>query len=132
MIVGGVVFLLNLVSLVMQYLRPKVFARIETSRWGATYMSWSNLSENLTFVGKGPGLDVKSKDDIGVGVLNGLQDEQIVERYQGKRKKGQSQSLTLTNRRVNFRRSSVCCGGKILRADSLSSYKLEEVASTTS
>ena len=33
---------------------------------------------------------------------------------------------------MNFRRSSVCCGGKILRADSLSSYKLEEVASTTS
>ena len=34
--------------------------------------------------------DVKSRDDIGVGVLNGLQDEQIVERYhqdKGKRKK---------------------------------------------
>ena len=26
--------------------------------------------------------DVKFRDDIGVGVLNGLQDEQIVERYQ--------------------------------------------------
>ena len=33
--------------------------------------------------------DVKSRDDIGVGVLNGLQDEQIIERYhqQGKKKK---------------------------------------------
>ena len=130
-IIGLILFLVYLPLLLLQYFRPKVFATIDTSRWGRTWSSWSNLSEYLVFIGKGPGVDVKSEDDIGEGVICMMEDEQILQRYRGKELKGQSQEIILTNRRVSVRRSSRCCCGKILRADSLSSYKLEEISSTT-
>ena len=132
-IIGLIFVLVYLPLLLLQFFRPKVFARIDTSRWGGTWFSWSNLSEYLVFMGKGPGISVKSEDDIGEGII-GLNedDEQILQRWKGKGVKDiQTQELILTNKRVSVRRSSFCCCGKILRADSLSSYKLEEISSTT-
>ena len=88
-IIGLILFLVYLPLLLLQYFRPKVFATIDTSRWGRTWGSWSNLSEYLVFIGKGPGVDVKSEDDIGEGVICMLEDEQILQRYRGKELKGQ-------------------------------------------
>lgn len=130
-IVGLVLFLVFLARLVYQYMRPKVFAEVETARYGQTCFSWSNASEGLVFIGKGPGVDVMSDDDIGTGVLSLLQNETIIQRHEGRKLKGELTEVILTNKRVSIRRSKRCCCNLILRTDSLSTYKLEEISSTT-
>ena len=93
-IIGLILFLVYLPLLLFQYFRPKVFARIDTSRWGGTWSSWSNLSEYLVYMGKGPGIDVKSEDDIGEGIIClNEDDEQILQRFKGKKEKVKSKKL---------------------------------------
>ena len=45
-IVGVLVFSLFLAKLLYQYFHPTVFASVDTSRYGMTPFSWSNLSED--------------------------------------------------------------------------------------
>lgn len=130
-IVGLVIFLLFLAKLVYQYMRPKVFASIDTARYGQMPCGWGNLSEALVFIGKGPGVDVMSADDIGQGALSLLQNETVIQRHEGRKIKGELTEVILTDKRISVRRSKRCCCNLILRQDQLSSYKLEEIASTT-
>ena len=93
-IIGLILFLVYLPLLLFQYFRPKVFARIDTSLWGSTWSSWSNLSEYLVYMGKGPGIDVKSEDDIGEGIIClNEDDEQILQRLKEKKEKVKSKKL---------------------------------------
>jgi hypothetical protein len=130
-LIGLVLFLIYLIRLVYQYMRPKVYATIDTARWGASMCGWSNLSEGLVWIGKGPGVDVKSKDDIGVGILSKMEDEQVLQEHNGRKIKGEFARIVITDKRFNVRRSKRCCCNLILREDRLSSYKLEEIQNTT-
>lgn len=130
-VVGLVLFLIFLAKLVYQYMRPKVFVSVDTARYGGTACSWSNLSETLVFIGKGPGVDVLSEDDVGKGILSLLEQETVLQRHEGRKIKGEMTEIIITDKRLSVRRSKRCCCNLILRQDYLSSYKLEEVASTT-
>lgn len=130
-IVGLAFFLLFLAKLVYQYMRPKVFASVDTARYGPFPCGWGNLSESLVFIGKGPGVDVMSDDDIGHGALSLLQNETVLQRHEGRKIKGELSEVILTDKRISVRRSKRCCCNMILRQDKLSSYKLEQIASTT-
>jgi len=130
-LIGLVLFLIYLIRLVYQYMRPKVYATIDTARWGPSMFGWSNLSESLVWIGKGPGVDIKSADDIGVGILSKMEDEQVLQEHNGRQVKGEFVKLIITDKRFNIRKSKRCCCNLILREDRLSSYKLEEIQSTT-
>ena len=116
---------------VYQFMRPKVNSFINTTRWQAMPFSWGGSQEPLTFIGRGPGVDVKSPDDIGVGVLSKCQDEQVISEHWGRKEKGVSVRVILTNQRINIRRSNLCCCNKIITQDSLESWKLDDVTSVT-
>jgi len=130
-IVGLVLFLIFLAKLIYQYMRPKVFVAVDTARMGGSIFGWSSLSESLVFIGKGPGVDVLSEDDVGKGILSLLENETVLQRHEGRKIKGELTEVIITDKRLSVRRSKRCCCNLILRQDYLSSYKLEEVASTT-
>lgn len=130
-IVALVLFLIYLIRFVYQFMRPKVNSSTATTRWKDMPFSWGGQDETLTFIGRGPGVDVKSPDDIGVGILSQMKEEYVISEHWGKKEKGTSVRVILTNSRISIRRSKLCCCGKIITEDALESWKLEDVSSVS-
>ena len=126
-----VLFLIYLLRFLYQFFRPQVNSYTTTTRWAEWPCSWGGQYEPLTFMGNGPSLDVKSVDDIGVGVLSKMAEENVISEHWGRNEKGVSTRVILTNHRLNIRRSRLCCCNKIITQDALESWKLEEVTSVT-
>lgn len=124
-------FLIYLIRFTYQFMRPKVNTETLTTRWKECPLSWGGQSEPLTFIGRGPSMNVKSADDIGVGILSKMMPEEVISEHWGRKEKGVSIRVILTNNRINIRRSKLCCCSKIVTEDALETWKLEDVTSVS-
>jgi len=130
-IVALVLFLIYLARFLYQFFRPKVNSSTATTRWKECPCSWGGQDEALAFIGRGPGVDIKSPDDIGVGILSKMKEEYVISEHWGRKEKGVSIRVILTNQRISIRRSKLCCCNKIITQDALETWKLEDVSSVT-